>query len=417
MTAGEAAGADLASARKGFQTGTHRLVTPEQTLARLRPLLPRMGITRIANITGLDHIGIPVAVACRPQARSLATSQGKGLDLAAAKASALMESIEAYHAERILRPLKLASLNELRTIHRVADVDALPRLVVSCFHHDLQILWIEGQDLLSDRATWVPYEMVHANYTLPLPAGSGSFMMSTNGLASGNHVLEALSHGICEVIERDATSLWQLAGGSAQVQTRIDLATVDDPGCRGVIERYARADVEVAVWETTSDTGVPSFYCTIAPRSPSPLRPLYPASGAGCHPAREVALLRALTEAAQTRVTQIAGSRDDVGPDHYRGSQDLEFQDRVLAALRPPASARQFSDAPTFRGETFAEDVAWELRRLQAAGIAQVVLVDLSRPDIGIPVVRVIIPGLEGIQDVPGYAPGRRARRRLEAAP
>jgi ribosomal protein S12 methylthiotransferase accessory factor len=411
------AGAELASTRKGFRTGCHRLVTPEQTLQRLSPLLSRMGITRVANITGLDQIGIPVAVAIRPQARSLATSQGKGLDLAAAKASALMESIEAYHAERITRPLKLASLNELRTLHHLADVDALPKLSVSCFHHDLQILWIEGQDLLHDRPTWVPYEMVHANYTLPLPAGSGSFMMSTNGLASGNHVLEALSHGICEVIERDATSLWQLAGGAAQAQTRIDLATVDDPGCRDVIARYARAEVEVAAWETTSDTGVPSFYCTIAPRSPSPLSPLYPASGAGCHPAREVALLRALTEAAQTRVTQIAGSRDDVAPEHYRGSQDLEFGARVLATLRAPATARRFTDAPTFHGETFVEDVAWELQRLQAAGIAQVILVDLSRPDIGIPVVRVIIPGLEGIQDVPGYALGARARRRLAAGP
>ena len=63
------------------------------------PLAQALGVTRLSNITGLDSIGIPVVVACRPNSRGLATAQGKGIDLAAAKASALMEAVERQQAE------------------------------------------------------------------------------------------------------------------------------------------------------------------------------------------------------------------------------------------------------------------------------------------------------------------------------
>jgi YcaO-like protein with predicted kinase domain len=94
---------------KAFRAGTHRTVPPEETLRRGWRLAPIMGITRIANVTGLDTVGVPVVMVCRPNARSLAVSQGKGLDLPAAKASGLMESIEVYHAETITLPLRLGS--------------------------------------------------------------------------------------------------------------------------------------------------------------------------------------------------------------------------------------------------------------------------------------------------------------------
>src|SRR6185369_12862760 len=112
---------------KSFLKGTHRTAAPEATLARARALMPLVGVTRVADVTGLDCIGVPVAMAYRPNARSLAVSPGKGLDLAAAKASAVMESIEGWHAERIHRPLLLASYNELRFERRVIDVGGLPR--------------------------------------------------------------------------------------------------------------------------------------------------------------------------------------------------------------------------------------------------------------------------------------------------
>ena len=93
---------------KTYLEGTHRIVEPDVTVARMRRFMPLMGITRIADVTGLDRLGIPVTIVCRPNSRSVAVSQGKGTTLAAAEASGLMESIESYHAERITLPLKYA---------------------------------------------------------------------------------------------------------------------------------------------------------------------------------------------------------------------------------------------------------------------------------------------------------------------
>src|SRR6516165_9803382 len=97
---------------KRFRRGTHRLVTPSETLARVRPLAARMGITRLGNITGLDRIGIPVAIAVRPNSRSVSVSQGKGLELPQAMASALMEACEGLHAEEI-GPVRIAAYRDI----------------------------------------------------------------------------------------------------------------------------------------------------------------------------------------------------------------------------------------------------------------------------------------------------------------
>lgn len=400
--------------RKVFRDGTHRLLAPEETAARVHRFMPVMGITRIANVTGLDHIGIPVVMVCRPNSRSLAVSQGKGLDLALAKASGLMESVETYHAEHITLPLKLASYEELRYTHPVADVTTLPSITGSLFHPNLRLLWIEGHDLLQDEPVWIPYELVHTNYTRPLPTGSGCFTLTTTGLASGNHVLEAMSHAICEVVERDATTLWHVMDKEEQQRTRIDLDTVDEGNCREILEKFERAEVAVAVWEITSDVGIPSFLSVVMDRREDRLRLLYPSVGTGCHPARHIALLRALTEAAQSRLTYIAGSRDDAMRSRYERSRDPDVLRRYREELLTAPPMRSFQDVPTWSAETFDEDIAWELDRLRSVGVEQVIVVDLTKPVFGLPVVRVVIPGLEGSDHVPGYALGARAWALLE---
>jgi len=92
------------SATKTYWGGTHRAIAPAETLARIKRFFPVMGITRIADVTGLDTIGIPIVLVCRPNSRSVVVAQGKGLDLMAAKASGVMESVEAFMAERITKP-------------------------------------------------------------------------------------------------------------------------------------------------------------------------------------------------------------------------------------------------------------------------------------------------------------------------
>jgi ribosomal protein S12 methylthiotransferase accessory factor len=189
----------------------------------------------------------------------------------------------------------------------------------------------------------------------------------------------------------------------------VDLGTVDDPLCRELLDRYDRAGVEVAVWEATSDIGVPVYTCVIVDREP--LRPIAPMGGSGCHPSRAVALSRALTEAAQSRLTLITGARDDVHCHARPEGGALAAARRALDLLAASPPVRAFGEAPDHDGETFADDVAFLLGRLAGAGITQVITVDLSKPAFGIPVVRAVVPGLESNPEVPGYLPGPRARR------
>jgi ribosomal protein S12 methylthiotransferase accessory factor len=373
-----------------------------------------MGITRVANLTGLDRIRIPVAAAFRPNARSLSVSQGKGTDLFAAKVSALMESIEAHHAERMAKPLMLLSYEDMASRYPVVNVGRLPFASPGVFHPSLPILWVEGWDLLNERAVWLPYELVHANYTHPMPTGSGCFNASTNGLASGNHRLEATAHAICEVIERDASTLWYMGTAASQGRSRVDLGTINDERCCSLLDLYDAAAVDVAVWETTSDVGVATFLCLISDRGG--LDGMHSAAGMGCHPCRAVALLRALTEAAQSRLTVIAGSRDDIFREDYAVSQSpatLARDRELIRAAEGEARLRNFTDIPEFSSEDFADDLDWLLAKLHEAGIAEVVLVDLTEPQYEVPVVRVVVPGLESLGWEPGYSPGERARRQL----
>lgn len=394
---------------KRHRAGTHRTLPPAETVRRAMRFAPVMGITRVANITGLDDIGVPVVTVTRPNSRSIAVTQGKGIDLQAAKASGVMESVEAYHAETITLPLRYCSLDELRFTHRVVDVDLLPAIATSPFHPNMRLLWCEGRDLLSDEPVFVPYELVHTDYTWPQPPGSGCFAGSSNGLASGNHHLEAISHAICEVVERDSMSLWRLRGPDEQGARSVDTASVDDPACRHVLDRFARAGLAVAIWETTTDIGIASFLCAIFQPDDDPARPLPPSAGAGCHPSRSIALLRALTEAAQSRLVRISGSRDDIGRGLYARHRD----DVTLVALRGQMhqpKSRRFKEAPHCDCDTLDGDVDWELGRLKQAGVIEVIAVDLTKEFFDLPVVRVVIPGLEGIHEIPGYVPGRRAR-------
>jgi YcaO-like protein with predicted kinase domain len=393
--------------RKGHSLGTHRLVPPSETVARVQAVMGQMGITRIANVTGLDRIGIPVIMVCRPNARSIAVSQGKGLDLAAATASGLMESVETFHAERIDRPLKLASLADIAAIHPVIDVAALPRAAGDRFHEHLAILWIEGRNLLGSGTTWLPYETVHANYTLPQPAGSGCFAASTNGLASGNHPLEAICHAICEIVERDASSLLHHAAKRERAAARIDPRSVDDAACCSVLERIERAGLNLAIWDTTTDVGIAAFECLLADGRAAGG---HAGSGAGCHATAEIALLRALTEAVQVRNTYVTGSRDDLRAEEYAPSERADQRHQLRLSMAFDGPARDFRAVPSHCFDSFDDECRWLLSRLTAVGCSRVLAVDLTKPEFGLPVVRVVIPGLEGPDD-PDYAPGARVQK------
>lgn len=380
------------STTKTYLQGTHRVMSPTATLGHLERFRVPLGITRLADVTGLDTIGLPVVQAVRPNSRSVSVSQGKGIDVASARASALMEAIEGYHAERVSLPLFIGSWAELRHEHEIAAVDRIVRPVRSRFHADARLLWVEGTNLHDGRPLLVPFEAVHTDYRLPLPEGSGCFAMSSNGLAAGNHLQEALSHAICEVVERDGFTLWVVAGDLES--TRIDPGTVDSPIGIALLERFERAGYDVGLWDATSDIGIPVIVAAITARGDSELSPMFGAHGYGCHPSREIALSRALTEAAQSRLTHIAGSRDDKNKSAYAFGLTPTVRASIAQTIHGRAR-RSFDDVPDARHDTIEADVRWELDRLAVAGFAEVICVDLTRQGLGIPVVRVIVPGLE----------------------
>ena len=401
---------------KGFRGGTDRQIAPAETLEKARRVFDRVGLTRVADVTGLDRLGVPVVAVYRPNSRSLTVSQGKGFTMDEARVSGVMEAIELWHAEHIEAPLRLAAFDELRTDYRLVDLRGLPRLSVSIFRESMPLLWMGGIDLLTGLPTMLPYEMVHTDFRVPLPTGSGAFLMSSNGLASGNHFLEALSHALCEVVERDATTLWRGMSPEEQSLRRVDPRTVDDSRCATLLDRFEEAGLMAAIWDCTSDIGIATFMCTVVDRDEAILQPMQPSSGAGCHPRRAIALLRALTEAAQSRLTVIAGARDDLKATCFERGEAIRRNAAMRRVVAGTIGIRSFHVVPDANHGSFDADVAWELRRLVAAGIQQVIAVDLERPGIDIPVVKVVVPYLEAMAEIPGYVLGTRARRAREAA-
>jgi YcaO-like protein with predicted kinase domain len=364
-----------------------------------------MGITRVGNITGLDRIGIPVAVAVRPNSRSVSVSQGKGLELPQAMASALMEACEGFHAEEI-GPTHCAPYRDLAANQNVAAPATLCA-GVRPFDPAAAIDWIEGCDLLCGGTCWVPAEIVHTDYSLPVP--DGYFLAGSNGLASGNHRVEAINAALYELVERDALALWMALPLRQRAGCVVDLGSVDDPDCRTLLAKYRAARIAVRVWNVTTDVGIAAFLCEIrdlAAGDPQLLRRFH---GSGCHADRGIALARALTEATQTRLTYIAGIRDDLAAAEYRAAPGDDIRDALLDALAREIEPISFAAAPSFTADDLTEDLRWALTRLSACGIERAVAIDLTRPEFDIPVVRLVIPGLEWDPHHPNYRPGERA--------
>jgi YcaO-like protein with predicted kinase domain len=400
---------------KTFRRGTHRIVSPSETWDRVRPLALRMGITRVGNVTGLDRIGIPVAVAVRPNSRSVSVSQGKGLDLAQAMTSALMEAAEGFHAEELRQRLHLASYRALAAGQRVVD----PARLCSngcAFDDGLAMPWIEGCDLVHGETCWVPAELVHMDFTVQEAPQPRFFLAGGNGLASGNHFAEACCAAICELVERDAVAVWRAQGIRARARCVVAADSVDDADCRALLAAYRRAGVAVRIFDVTTEIGIPVFACEI--RVPSDVEPgrVHRYRGSGCHPDRAVALSRALTEAAQTRLTYITGIRDDLDLHDYIGAPVMGIDEDLLIGALQGATQRDFRAAPDFASDDVAEDVRAKLARLRDAGMTEAIAVDLTRPEFGIPVVRVVIPGLEGDSSHPDCCRGPRASRAEAAA-
>ena len=368
--------------------GTIRARRPEETMAFVRPKLASIGITRIARVTGLDCLGIPVSVAVRPGSRNLSVSQGKGYTPLLADVSAVMESIEFHHAETPAAPSLHGSYAALHEAHALVHPSAFvpgwfPRL-----DEDPEQGWIEAEDLIARQRVHVPHALInfdqtnHGRETMRL-------FVSTNGLASGNTTEEATCHALYEIIERDAVARWERRTEAEKAVDEVAAATVDGP-VRWLLDRIEAAEMTVRIWEATAVTGIPTFVCHI--RGDAELRGLGTFVGMGAHHLKDVALSRAVTEAAQSRLTVISGTRDDTFPEEYQ-------RQHVTAAYALPLPSREAKPydacaAPRLGGD-FEESLGDLLDRITAAGYERVLRVEHTREAIGIPVVHCFVPGMQ----------------------
>jgi ribosomal protein S12 methylthiotransferase accessory factor len=369
-----------------FREGTHRTATPEQTWSRIEPLLGLAGITRVSDITLLDEIGLPVWQAVRPNSANLTVSQGKGIGHTQARVSAAMESLELACAEYPSGLTRVASVAEIGAEVAYDPVD-LPLLDTHVLCADTTMTWLAVQDVAHGARSWWPYEAIAVNFLVRAGWCPPVLRVNSNGLASGNSVAEATLHGLFELVERHALARYRRARDPWSSARRLT------PGTSGtaaeVLRRFASAGVVVeAVDVTCADIPVPSFLVRVL----SEALPHW-FHGSGSHYDADVALTRALTEAAQSRTTAIAGARDDVPSLRYAGSKPAT----AVTPSAPVSTDRLIEAHDSGPFAACSADIGVALHRvvdaLQCIGVP-VLRADLTDRVLGVPVVRVAAPGL-----------------------
>jgi ribosomal protein S12 methylthiotransferase accessory factor len=364
-----------------------RLCSAEETLARVTPLLGRHGITRVARQTGLDRLGIPVWNAIRPNSLSLAVNTGKGIGDADAKASAVMEALERSVAGEPEVACRLATPAGLAVQGAAFDrLDSLIGQGSQPFGDDETLAWIEGRDLIGERQIWVPRDAVALDRTR-----ATRFWQSSDGLASGNVAAEAIFHGLLERIERDADLLWSLTRSAERAPRCVAADSFADPVIDGLAARIRDAGLLLQVFDMTSDIGVACFQALIGPADIGTRGGvLYAeaANGSGCHPVPVRAVIRAITEAAQSRLTLVSGSRDDIAPDVYKRPMPSSLiEDFGFAPLAQTWPARAVRPMPEMLQAVVAA--------LRQRGIKLAIAVPLNPDEPAFSVAKVLVPGLE----------------------
>jgi thioglycine synthase len=381
---------------KALRRGSHRVRPLEETLARVLDKADIIGLTRLSDLTDLDNLRVPSYAAVCPMINyppiswCITVFTGKGVTRLQAKVSALMEAAERYSSLGHDRFTVRGSYRDLVRGHNVAHPSSF---VVPGSHEytDDQVTeWVAARSLFHGDVMLVPAWLVFCPY-VPTEPSLSSWPSSTNGLASGNTLEEAALHALYEVIERDAEAIARYSGRFRS----LDLESVESPEARKLIERVSREGVRLEVKDITQDIKVCTFWAALV--DPSLQAIAYINGGKGTHLDPEVALLRAVTEATQSRVTNMAGIREDMPGKRARmGDQDF---DRMLIKnaiwYEPRGERCRLGDIPDRATDSIVDDVDIVLAELREAGIPDVYLADLTRPELGIPVARVLVPTLE----------------------
>lgn len=371
---------------KTYFQGTHRVRSPHDTLAKISPRITEFGITRIANVTGLDVLEIPVYTAIRPLGHTLSVTQGKGIRLIDAQVSATMEAIELWHIENAVPDAAVESTSaaELGVPYRISDIAASSGGIGT---DRMPLNWIIASSVSYDDTTFVPRDAVHMDWRISKRWTPRVVSSSSNGLASGNTRNEACTHALLEIIERDCTTA--LSNLPVADRSYVDPSTVTDEDCQRLIDKLERAGSWFELVVAPSRWPVWCFACYLW----LPDMPVL-AVGSGAHTEPGIALSRAITEAAQSRLTTIVGTRDDITAAAYRkpcGTAPVAPSKCGKSAL---SWQRLLDMHTTHHFDNDASEAAWLEHQITAISGMRPLVVDLA-VESEFSVVKILCPGLK----------------------
>ena len=368
------------------------------TLANAKALARQLGISRVTDITRLDWVGVPVFASIRPSAQpgSLCVNAGKGLRVNEARVGAYMEAIEYAFAEYNRASLKVALIPAgnvyLGPTRPQSILDFCPimnaRIVL-----DGPVACVKAKDIGSGRRFQVPAELVFLPF--PLESRGRYFGSNSNGLASGNSVLEATVHGLVEVIERDISSFQAIRDDSFIVSSRSLPATIKD-----IDSKLTAGGMKLYVRYVKNEFDIPFFLAVVTEAKSHD--PIYISVGYGCHPWKEIAVTRAVCEALQSRLSFIHGGRDDL-TERYRRFKGRTRKTRIRYAEKLLRRVSHSELEIDFSGIQDLSAVATDLQSsfetirntLKQNGFRHVLRVVYTPPELPLQVVRILVPGLE----------------------
>ncbi|MXZ73928.1 MAG: TOMM precursor leader peptide-binding protein [Gemmatimonadetes bacterium] len=425
------------SPKRHRNSGGARTVTPEATLAQYRHLVsPVSGIVSwLARTTDENDDWLHVYWAgSNPGIRSRTLSSlrrslrsksaGKGSTREQSETSALCEAIErhsgAFSGDEIrtrgrfidfaaedgaIHPndVQLFSEDQLDDAESINAAGHPYNIVPPRFDPSAEIDWTPVWSFTQGRHRYLPTSMLYS--MAPEQRGPAELIADSNGCAAGNTLEEAILQGFYELVERDAFAIWWYNRLSVP---GVDLSSFDDAFLASATDYYGRCEREVWMLDVTSDTGIPSFVALSRRPDAETEDIIY---GAGAHADPRLAALRALCELNQclTWLPRSGGSNrpnrpmiDDPMALHWWNT--ARIADCAWLVPSKDAPLRQAAQYPAIETKDTREDVDCCRALVEARGVEFLVL-DQTRPDIGMPVVRVIVPGMRHFWA--RFAPGR----------
>jgi thioglycine synthase len=416
-----------------------RVKSLEYTLAQIIPLCKDIGVTRISDITYMDKLYIPNFSAILPDTEdSIWVYSGKGITKQHAKAGALMESIERYCSlpSTYSKSFIHGTYSELSKIYnKVLHPNEVVEPVEPIYNDKESIIdYVPGFDLLKNEEVLIPAQLVFSKFSAKSPSINVFPYSHTNGLASGNVLEEAICHGLCEVIERDAVSIADLCSSSIPYSIVENIIKslkntdydsflinqipedkfVDDSNIypdvniseivkefepiKFLVRKFIDAGISLLIKDITQkDIGIPTFVASSIEWITNEYG--YFAKGYGTHLDSRIALIRAITELSQTRAVNIQGARDDLKKIQYRDNDEIYKRKwQFIASSSTHTNDNKniaFSKIKSYVKKDILDDIKLILNKLKKAGLKRAIVVDLTNPNVGIPVVRIIVPGLE----------------------